>query len=63
MALISIAHPDFRAQLLREAIEFKYIRQELADMEGRIHVGPQELRTSLLLDDGTKVNFRPVLSG
>jgi len=60
LALISIAHPDFRAGLLQEAIEMKFVRSELADVEGKIHVGPQELRTSMLLDDGTHVDFRPV---
>jgi acyl-CoA hydrolase/RimJ/RimL family protein N-acetyltransferase len=60
LALISIAHPDYRAELLRAAIEAKYVRPELADVEGRIVVGPQELRTTLLLDDGTQIVFRPV---
>jgi acyl-CoA hydrolase/GNAT superfamily N-acetyltransferase len=64
LALISIAHPDFRAKLLREAIKAKYVRpelaNELADTEGNILLGPQELRTSLLLDDGTQINFRPI---
>jgi acyl-CoA hydrolase/RimJ/RimL family protein N-acetyltransferase len=60
LALISIAHPDFRAELLRSAIEAKYIRSELKDLEGKIMVGPQELRTSFILTDGTQVNFRPV---
>ncbi len=60
LALISIAHPDFREQLMREAIESKYIRQELADVEGKIVVGPQELRTTYIMDDGTQVTFRPI---
>jgi acyl-CoA hydrolase/GNAT superfamily N-acetyltransferase len=60
LALISIAHPDFRAELLRAAIEAKYVRSELADIEGKILVGPQELRTAYLLSSGTQINFRPV---
>jgi len=60
IALISIAHPDFRAELLKQAIEAKYVRSELADVEGRIAIGPKSLRTSYLLDDGTKINFRPI---
>jgi acyl-CoA hydrolase/RimJ/RimL family protein N-acetyltransferase len=60
LALISIAHPDFRAQLLREALDAKYVRQELADVEGRIVLGPRELRTTYLMPDGTQVHFRPV---
>jgi GNAT superfamily N-acetyltransferase len=60
LALISIAHPDFRAELLRSAIEARFVRQEMADYEGRIHVGPTELRTTYLLDDGTQISFRPI---
>jgi GNAT superfamily N-acetyltransferase len=32
----------------------------MADVEGKIHVGPQELRTTMALDDGTQINFRPI---
>jgi RimJ/RimL family protein N-acetyltransferase len=60
LALISIADPRFRAQLFREAIEAKYIRRELADVEGKIVVTSQGMKTSMLLDDGTQVNFRPI---
>jgi acyl-CoA hydrolase/GNAT superfamily N-acetyltransferase len=60
LALISVAHPDFREHLLREAIEVKYVRPALAEIEGRIMVGPEELRTSMLLADGTQINFRPI---
>ncbi|MDW8307916.1 MAG: GNAT family N-acetyltransferase [Verrucomicrobiales bacterium] len=60
LALISVAHPNFREQLLREAIEAKYLSAEMADVEGKIHVGPKELRTTYLLSDGTLINFRPI---
>ncbi len=60
LALISIAHPDFRAGLLREAIEDKYLAAELADVEGKILVGPRELNTTLLLTDGIQLRFRPI---
>lgn len=60
LALICIAHPDYRAQLLREAIEAKYLSASMADMEGKILVGPKELRTTYLLNDGTQINFRPI---
>jgi RimJ/RimL family protein N-acetyltransferase/acyl CoA:acetate/3-ketoacid CoA transferase beta subunit len=60
LALICIAHPKFRAQLLREAIEAKYLSASMADMEGKIMVGPKELRTTFLLPDGTQINFRPI---
>jgi acyl-CoA hydrolase/GNAT superfamily N-acetyltransferase len=60
VALISIAHPDFREQLLKEAIEAKYVRSEMRDVEGKIRIGPPEQRTSMLLDDGTQINFRHI---
>ena len=60
LALISIAHPAFREKLLHEAIAAKYVRPELADVEKRIAVGPDDLKTSMLLRDGTQVNFRPI---
>ncbi len=60
MALICIAHPKFRAQLLREAIEAKFLSAELADKEGRLIVGPKETRTTHLLNDGTQIIYRPI---
>ncbi|MFO1500164.1 MAG: GNAT family N-acetyltransferase [Verrucomicrobiota bacterium] len=60
LALISVAHPKFRADLLRQAIEAKYLSTELADKEGKIMVGPKELRTTYLVNDGTQLNFRPI---
>ncbi len=60
IALISIAHPDFRAGLLREAIDRGYISSDLATIEGKIHVGPPVLRSATVLDDGTQISFRPM---
>jgi acyl-CoA hydrolase/GNAT superfamily N-acetyltransferase len=60
LALISIAHPKFRAELLKEAIEAKYLSTEMADKEGKILVGPKELKTTYLLNDGTQMNFRAI---
>ncbi len=60
IALISIAHPKFRAQLLKEAIEARFLRPELADVEGKVVIGPKEFRTTHLLSDGTQINFRPI---
>ena len=60
LALISIAHPDFRAKLLREAIDMRYLSAEFADMDQKIVVGPRELRTTYLLEDGTKLFVRPI---
>lgn len=60
MALISIAHPDFRAQLLKDAIEAKYLSPDLSSIEGSIVVGSPEFKTSMILGDGTQINFRPI---
>jgi acyl-CoA hydrolase/GNAT superfamily N-acetyltransferase len=58
MALITIAHPDFREELLSKAVEYKWVRPEMKDVEGRLLVGPKEVRTTMLLDDGTLISFR-----
>ncbi|RJO71506.1 MAG: GNAT family N-acetyltransferase [Myxococcales bacterium] len=60
MALITIAHPDHRGDLLRAAIEAKFVRPELADVEGKLVVEPPGLRTTMRLNDGMLVNFRPI---
>ncbi|MBL7115549.1 MAG: GNAT family N-acetyltransferase [Kiritimatiellae bacterium] len=60
MALISIAHPDFRDELMKEAIEAKYLRPDMADVEGKVVIGPKEFKTTMVLDDGTQINFRPI---
>jgi acyl-CoA hydrolase/GNAT superfamily N-acetyltransferase len=60
IALISIAHPDFRPRLLKEAVEAKYLRPDLARIEGKLVVGPPEFRTTDVLEDGTLINFRSI---
>ncbi|MFH2123758.1 MAG: GNAT family N-acetyltransferase [Pseudomonadota bacterium] len=61
LALVSIAHPDHREQLLKQAIEARFLRREFADVEGKFVVASLDLmKTSSLLDNGTQVNFRPV---
>ncbi len=60
ISLISVAHPDFRDVLLAEAIEARYIRQEMSDVAGRLFLAAQETRTAFLLQDGNQVTFRPV---
>jgi RimJ/RimL family protein N-acetyltransferase len=60
LALISIAHPKFREQLMKEAVEAKYLSASMTDVEGKIMVGPKEMRSTYLLPNGTQVTFRPV---
>lgn len=61
LALVSIAHPDHRAQLLRDAIEARYIRQEFVQVEGKFVVAPQGMmKATYLLNNGTELYFRPI---
>jgi acyl-CoA hydrolase/GNAT superfamily N-acetyltransferase len=60
LALMSIAHPKFREQLLMDAIKAKYVRPDLADFSNKIVVGPKDIRTAFLLDDGTQLTVRAV---
>jgi GNAT superfamily N-acetyltransferase/acyl CoA:acetate/3-ketoacid CoA transferase beta subunit len=60
LALISIADPKFRPQLLQDAIEARYLSAEMADKGTRIVVGPKELKTTLLLGDGGQIHFRAI---
>ena len=60
IALISIAHPDFRAQLVKEAVASKYVRPDMASVEGKVVIGPARFRTTRLLEDGTEIKFRPI---
>ena len=61
MALISIAHPDFREQLFREAVEYRYLRPDLSGLEDRfIVLGEEFMRTSFLMKNGVQVNFRSI---
>ena len=61
MALISIAHPEFRAELLKKAIGYGYVVPELAKVKGKLVLSPSRvLTTTMYLDDGTKIKFRPI---
>ncbi|MCK5850491.1 MAG: GNAT family N-acetyltransferase [Kiritimatiellae bacterium] len=60
IALISVAHPDFRAQLTQEAVDARYLSPGHADIEDKVVIGPPEFKTTHLLGDGTQLNFRPM---
>jgi acyl-CoA hydrolase/GNAT superfamily N-acetyltransferase len=62
MALISIAHPKFREQLCKEAVEAHYIRPDMAAIGNKLFLPSDEsMRSTLLLDDGSQINFRSIL--
>ncbi len=61
MALISIAHPNYREKLFQEAVDARYISPELAGLGDRFMVpGEESMRSSYLLDNGTQVSFRSI---
>ncbi|MBF0445494.1 MAG: GNAT family N-acetyltransferase [Magnetococcales bacterium] len=59
VALISVAHPDFRSQLMKAAIKARYLRKEMSEVEGMVFVGPQALKATMELPDKQKIIFRP----
>ncbi|MGE4559221.1 MAG: GNAT family N-acetyltransferase [Desulfobulbus sp.] len=61
MALISIAHPEFREQLFNEAVEARYLRPDLARFGNRFLIPAEEsVRATFLLEDGTEISFRSI---
>lgn len=61
MALIAIAHPNFREQLFRDAMEAHYIRPDMARIGDKLVLPTDEtMRTSLLLEDGTQLTIRSI---
>lgn len=61
MALISIAHPNFREQLFKEALDANYIEPDLAGKEeGFMLKDDKFMRTTLLLDDSSQIQFRSI---
>lgn len=60
MALINIAHPKFRGQLLEEAKELRYIYgdQKIAPATT---VYPEEYESTMVERDGTKLLVRPIV--
>jgi acyl-CoA hydrolase/GNAT superfamily N-acetyltransferase len=60
IALISIAHPNFRARLIHDAVEAKYLRADMADIEGKMVIGPKDFRATYVLDNGTPIALRHI---
>jgi len=58
VALISIAHPDFRESLLKEAIAAGYLSAEFANIERGFISGAKEFHKAQPLEDGTLVTYR-----
>lgn len=61
VALISVAHPDFREQLMEDAVAAHLIPPEMGALGERMEVvGGEFMRSSLLLENGTQIAFRSI---
>jgi acyl-CoA hydrolase/RimJ/RimL family protein N-acetyltransferase len=60
MALISIAHPQFRQELIEKAKNLKLIYQDQVVIEGKGGEDPEELETHMVAKNDLPVLLRPV---
>ncbi len=60
LALISIASPNFRESLFKEAIAANLIRHEHAEVEGDFVVRSASKLKLITLANGTQINLRPI---
>ncbi len=60
LALINIAHPKFRNELIQAAKAQKYVQEDQIEMAWEQVRYPEELERSDTLKDGTEIFFRPV---
>jgi len=59
LALIGIAHPDFREQLMRDAEHLNYLQREQVRLSTARALYPSEWEISQLFDGDTNIFFRP----
>ncbi len=60
LALINIAHPKFRKELIKAAKAQNYIHEDQIELDNEKIVYPEELEHFDTLRDGTEIFFRPV---
>lgn len=60
LALIGIAHPDFREELMRAAHRLHYIEQAMVHAGAAKALYPAEWETAQIFENDVKVFFRPV---
>lgn len=60
LSLINIAHPKFRAELIKAAKAQNYVYQDQIELDSKKTTYPEELEHYETLRDGTEIFFRPV---
>ncbi len=60
LALISIADPKFRPDLIREAKRLKYIADDVPEISEVGMIYPERWESSHTFEDGTRMFFRPI---
>ncbi len=60
LALINIAHPKFRKELIHAAKAQNYVHEDQIELDNEKIVYPEELEHYDTLRDGTEIFFRPV---
>ena len=60
LALISIAHPDFRDQLMETAQELHYLDRDMRRSATARAIYPHDWEQSKVFGEGTRIFFRPV---
>ena len=59
LALIGIAHPDFREELMQEAQKLNYLRRELVYITTPKALYPSEWEMTQIFEGDTRIFFRP----
>lgn len=60
LALIGVAHPKFRAELIQAAKAKKYLYEDQIELNSEHALYPEDLEGYDTLNDGTEIFFRPV---
>lgn len=60
ISLINIAHPKFRADLMREAKRLNYVYEDQVELKWDEMAYPEELERCAIIADGTEILFRPI---
>ncbi len=60
LALISIAHPRFRPELIREAKRLRYIADDVPEISEVGMIYPERWESAHTFEDGTRMFFRPI---